>query len=90
MFAIVGGLIFSGAALFALLVIVQMLRGYLPTMVAALEGNPLPRTLPVRPEPRRRMRRVPARLHTAAGSNPFALPLDAAILHPAVRQQQAR
>lgn len=46
MFAMIGAILFISAAIFALVVITQMLTGYWDTMAAALKGQPLPRTRP--------------------------------------------
>lgn len=46
MFALIGAFIFSGAAVFAVVVITQMVRGYRPLIMAALNHEPMPRTVP--------------------------------------------
>lgn len=46
MFAIIGAFTFCGAAVFAILVIAQMVRGYRPLILAALKHEPMPRTVP--------------------------------------------
>lgn len=45
MFAMIGATVFFGAAFFAVLVMTRMVRGYWPLIVAALKGEPLPRTM---------------------------------------------
>lgn len=60
MFAIFGAAVFSGAAIFSLLVIVQMVLGYMPLIEAALRGEPMPRALPVKAYVARRRRMAPA------------------------------
>lgn len=49
MFAMIGAVVFFGAAVFSTVVMVQMVRGYWPLMIAALEGKPMPRTTPPAP-----------------------------------------
>lgn len=56
MFAMTGAILFVSAAIFALIVIGQMIAGYATTMAAALQGRPLPRTRPQMPA-RYRVRR---------------------------------
>lgn len=53
MFAIVGAIVFLGGATLALTVITRMLMDYRPMIVAALRGQPLPRTCPARQRARR-------------------------------------
>lgn len=53
MFAMTGAILFVSAAIFALIVIGQMIAGYATTMAAALQGRPLPRTRPQMPAPYR-------------------------------------
>ncbi|MET0364010.1 MAG: hypothetical protein ABW169_05100 [Sphingobium sp.] len=60
MFAILGAVVFSGAAVFSLVVIVQMVRGYLPLIEAALRGAPMPRSMPVQAYVIRRRRVGPS------------------------------
>lgn len=60
MFAILGAVVFSGAAVFSLLVIVQMVHGYRPLIEAALRGEPMPRSVPVKAYVVRRRRMAPA------------------------------
>jgi hypothetical protein len=45
MFAMIGATVFFGAALFAVLVMTRMVQGYWSLIVAALNGEPLPRTM---------------------------------------------
>ncbi|MCE7798339.1 hypothetical protein LWE61_17515 [Sphingobium sufflavum] len=45
MFAFIGAFTFCGAAFFAILVMTQMVRGYWPLIIAALNHQPLPRTV---------------------------------------------
>ncbi|MFT3965504.1 MAG: hypothetical protein QM690_06450 [Sphingobium sp.] len=59
MFAIIGAAVFCGAAFFSLLVIVQMVRGYMPLIEAALRGEPMPRSAPVQAYVVRRRRIAP-------------------------------
>lgn len=56
MFAIIGASVFSGAAIFSLVVIVRMVRAYLPAMEAALRHEAIPPALPVRAYVARRRR----------------------------------
>lgn len=55
MFAMIGAVVFFGAAVFSLIVMTEMVRGYRPMIRAALRGEPMPRTLgrPVQPMRRR-------------------------------------
>ncbi len=59
MFAIVGAFTFIGAAAFALLVIVQMVRGYWSSIIAALNYQPMPRTIPAAAQVSRRRNIAP-------------------------------
>jgi hypothetical protein len=55
MFAMIGAFIFCGAAVFSILVMVRMVVGYRSLIIAALNGQPMPRTLPAPARaPRRR------------------------------------
>jgi hypothetical protein len=62
MFALLAAVVFSGAAFFSLVVIVQMIRAYLPQMEAALRREPIAHTSiePVRAYIVRRRRLAPA------------------------------
>jgi uncharacterized membrane protein len=46
MFAMLGASLFVSAGIFSLVVISRMMSGYASTMMAALQGQPLPRTRP--------------------------------------------
>lgn len=44
MLGMIGAVVFFSAAVFSLVVITQMVRGYLPLIEAALRDEPMPRT----------------------------------------------
>ncbi|MET0241285.1 MAG: hypothetical protein ABW184_15440 [Sphingobium sp.] len=55
MFAILGAIVFFGAAVFAAVVITEMTRGYWPAITAAWRTEPMPRTAPTAVRRRRRL-----------------------------------
>jgi len=69
MFATIGATVFFGAACSALFVMVEMVRGYWPLIVAALNGEAMPRTMASAPHVAYRPRSVTPVLASAAISN---------------------
>jgi hypothetical protein len=69
MFASIGAVVFFSAACFSLVVMTRMVRGYWPLIIAALNNEPLPRTMASAPSVAyRRRATVPVAASYAASS----------------------